>query len=80
MKLYECKLGEVVCGILDDGSIDQIGHIAGLTKNNYGEVIPLVQWAGSKKPQPLHHRNLYTLEYGEIEAEKVKKLKETIKE
>jgi len=79
MKLYQCKLGEIVCNIQADGSIEKIGHISGLTKNNYEEVIPMVHWAADKKPQPVHHRNIHLLEQGEKEASKVKKLKKSIK-
>ncbi|MBT4289783.1 MAG: hypothetical protein HOD92_20855 [Deltaproteobacteria bacterium] len=79
MKLYQCKLGEIVCNIQADGTIDKIGHISGLTKNNYEEVIPLVHWVGDKKPQPVHYRNVHLLEDGEKKAEKVKKLKKAIK-
>ena len=78
MKLYQCKLGEIVCSIHEDGIIDRIGHISGLTKNNYDEIIPLVHWAGNKKPQPVHYRNVHLLEDGEKKAEKVKKLKKSI--
>ena len=78
MKLYQCKLGEVVCSIQADGGIEKIGHIAGLTKNNYEEIIPLVHWAGDRKSQPVHHRNVHLLEDGEKKAETVKNLKKSI--
>ena len=78
MKLYQCRIGEVVCSIHTDGSITKIGHVVGLTKNNYEEIIPMVHWAGEKKPQPIHHRNIDTLEHGEVNAEKVKRLKGSI--
>jgi hypothetical protein len=78
MKLYQCKLGEIVCSIQTDGTINMVGHIAGLTKNNYEEIIPMVRWVGDKTPQPVHPRNIHLLEDGEKQVEKVKALKKSL--
>jgi hypothetical protein len=59
MKLSECRLGEIVRqqkGL--EGEPLPIGHIVGLTVNNVGEVIPLVQFAGYVEAFGCHHNNL----------------------
>ena len=78
MKLFECRIGEIVCSISAEGNIDKVGHITGLSANNYDEVIPMVQWSREKKPVGVHYRNIDLLEKGEKKSEKIRKLKQGI--
>ena len=69
MKFSECKLGELV---VDLGDNTQVGHIVGLTvnyefkeKGARGEIIPLVQFVGTIRPQGIHYENIRKVTTGE---------------
>jgi hypothetical protein len=65
MKLAECNLGKIVV-MKPPFRLDErfnIGHIAGLTANSVGEVIPLVLFACQKEPVGIHYHLLEDVGY-----------------